>query len=95
MSDLLFDIPEQKSPRLLWLEKHGITTNNNGQNYKPGDECPETGCQLYPWLATTGEFTKGIYSDHNTAWAFSEDEAITQLALKLGIKLWNEEGGQP
>jgi hypothetical protein len=28
MSDFLFDIPEQKSPRLLWLEKHGITVHD-------------------------------------------------------------------
>ena len=29
------------------------------------------------------------------AWGQSEDEVVTQLALKLGIKLWNEEGGRP
>lgn len=28
MSDLLFDIPETKSPRLLWLKKHGITCHD-------------------------------------------------------------------
>lgn len=27
MNDNLFDIPESKSPRLLWMEKHGVWTS--------------------------------------------------------------------
>lgn len=26
MNDNLFDIPETKSPRLIWMERHGIKT---------------------------------------------------------------------
>lgn len=28
---------------------------------------------------------------HENAWGDTVDEALTQLALKLGVKLWNEE----
>ena len=70
MNDSLFDIPETKSPRLLWLEKHniGIIYDNTKNQF-----------------AAIGR--------QESAWGETEDEAITQLALKLGIKLWNEEGG--
>ena len=76
MEESLFDIPETKSPRLLWMEKHGIQTQQNSA----GDWCA--------W--TTAILTK---TSINLGSGDTEDEAITQLALKLGIKLWNEEGG--
>jgi hypothetical protein len=28
MTDTLFDIPESKSPRLEWMERHEITTHH-------------------------------------------------------------------
>lgn len=62
----LFDIPESKSPRLLWLEKHGIWTSK-----------AESG-----WQATAaGIVCKG----HET-----EDDAIVNLSVRMGIKLWNK-----
>jgi hypothetical protein len=67
MSDL-FAIEESKSPRLKWLEKHGITLKINHQ----GEH-----------VATT-RFDSGKGE--------TEDDAITQLALKLGIRMWFEEG---
>ena len=70
MSDFLFEVPEVKSPRLLWMGKHSVQT----RNYSNGT-----------WF---------VFNDQENAWGFTEDEALTQLALKLGIKLWNEEGGQ-
>ena len=67
MSDL-FDLPESKSPRLQWMEKHGIRSRY---------------CSCARWYAWSGM---------DDGWGDTEDEAITQLVLKLGIKLWNEEG---
>lgn len=39
MNDNLFDIPECKSPRLLWVEKHGFLTHH-------AEHCDED-----PWCA--------------------------------------------
>lgn len=64
----LFDLPESKSPRLQWIEKHAIEC----RNYSDG--------KCYSFTST------------DSAWGDTEDEAITQLALKLGIKMWFEEG---
>ena len=73
----LFNLPESKSPRRQWMEKHGITT------------APRI------WDAYEGNTRWAAFRYlKNTAYGDTEDEAITQLALKLGIKLWNEEGGQ-
>ena len=35
MTDTLFDLPECKSPRLLWMEKHGIRTYYNKEMKLP------------------------------------------------------------
>lgn len=74
MNDL-FEIPESKSPRLLWIEKHMITTRKTGTD---SDELGD--CQR--WIAQ---------NPMKIGYGHTEDEALTQLALKLGVKLWNEE----
>ena len=67
----LFDIPETKSPRLKWIDKHGVWVA----------EITLTGSITRWWEATAaGITTKGA----------TEDEAIVNLAKKMGIKLWNE-----
>jgi len=68
MSDL-FNIPECKSPRLLWMERHQIETSYSAQ-------CAE-------WKAKKAD---------SIAWGESEEIALANLAAKLGIRLWNEEG---
>ena len=62
----LFDIPESKSPRLVWMEKHGVKTSY----------CNDL------WQA-----------EHGITIAFGDSEldALTELAKKLNLKLWNEE----
>jgi len=75
----LFDIPESKSPRLQWMEKHGIETAK-GNFERPSDK------SRHEWIAWSNPEIQ------STGWGNAEDEAITQLALKMGIKLWNEEG---
>jgi hypothetical protein len=74
MSDL-FTIEESLSPRLAWMQKHGITAMQS-----------ESG----PWTAWSS-LIQGRTAQ-NLGFGDSEDEAITQWALKLGISLWNEEG---
>ena len=74
----LFDLPESKSPRLQWMEKHGIGTSP-----------PIKGMYgiLCKWMA----HNQAKLITMEATYAETEDEAIVQLALKLGIKLWNEE----
>ena len=75
MENNLFDMLESPSPRLQWMEKHGITTAPRIWDAYEGNT---------RWAA--------FHYLKNPAYGDSEDEAITQLALKLGIKLHNEEG---
>ena len=75
MNDSLFDIPETKSPRLLWMERHHIQTRETGTVSDELGDCRR-------WIAE---------SPVGNGYGETEDGASTQLALKLGIKLWNEE----
>ena len=70
----LFDLPETKSPRLIWLEKHQIVTLRG----KPDSWAA--------WLSARSARVEQIIG-----YGESEDEAIADLAIKLGIRLWNEE----
>lgn len=78
MSEMLFDVPEQKSPKLRWMEERGVATRQTG--LAAGDE-DELGNELFPWLATSGEVSSGGMTEH---------EAIVGLAVKKRWKLWNE-----
>ncbi len=73
----LFDLPETKSPRLIWLEKHGIKVTPS-KAHGPSLKC---------WMAYRhdGDFISA------SAYGSTEDEAIADLAIKLGLRLWNEE----
>ena len=70
----LFDLPETKSPRLCWLEKHGIVTLRGKSD------------SWAAWLKA-----KPTKVDQTIGYGESEDEAIADLAIKLGLRLWNEE----
>jgi len=72
----LFDIPESKSPRLQWIEKHCIEIS---------PPIPMMNGALCQWMA----FNKPVVG---TCYGATEDEAVARLAMQLGIKLWNEEG---
>lgn len=87
----LFNIPESKSPRLQWIEGHGILTacnHNIGQWYavipKAGDEDRDIRQLVtdYHYTLASSRVGKGQ----------SEDEAITNLAKNIGLRLWNEGG---
>jgi hypothetical protein len=77
----LFDIPESKSPRLLWIEKHGIKIIDSGIDYEDCDECEITGNQCFRYYASSGDLASGGHT---------KDDAIIALALKLQLRLWNE-----
>lgn len=85
MKDTLFDLPVQKSPRLLWLEAHRVTTKHwPGVSF--GDE-DEFGNEMFPWTAFVG----GVDDLHIFVGAGdTEQDAIVDLAVKKGWKLWNE-----
>jgi len=87
----LFDIPETKSPRLLWIEEHGILTHH-------APHCDED-----PWMAIIpfdghkggiGEIMAewcGFYEECNAiGYGKTESDAISDLAINLKLKLWNQ-----
>jgi hypothetical protein len=78
LKELLFDIPETLSPRLRWLNKHGIQTYKSPY-VEAGDE---------PWAAWQGELTEAINAD-TLATGETEDEAIVNYCKRNGIQLWN------
>lgn len=75
MNDALFDLPESKSPRLIWMEEHGVST------YPPS---PALGC----WAASR-DCDPPL--DEFVGLADTELDAIADLARKLNLKLWNEQ----
>ena len=82
--DTLFPIPEQPSPRLAWIKRHEVRTE-----YAKG--MPE------PWSAWDGELIACIEAGGSDpkiggyATGKTEDEALSNLAIGRGWKLWNEE----
>ena len=87
MSDTLFDIPETKSPRLLWLEKHCVKTEHT--EFTEGDE-DEFGCDLWPWYAFIGVTHFADAKPNKCAGGETEQDAIAKLAISQDWKLWNE-----
>jgi hypothetical protein len=72
----LFDIPETKSPRLIWMDRHGIKVIALRTNAKSFNR----------WMA----YRHDRDFINASAYGPTEDDAITLLAVKLGIRLWNE-----
>ena len=73
--DLFANLPEVKSPRLIWMEKHGITTEKRVSSMGQA------------WIAArnkAGEINQSFISREN------EHDAIVGLAIKLNLKLWNQ-----
>ena len=72
----LFEIPQQDSPRLKWLKQHGVHTKR--YDYRPSIWCAYVGVNVFP--KPNNLFGEG----------YTEHEAIVDLAIKRGWKLWNE-----
>ena len=92
MTDL-FNIPESKSPRLVWMEKHDLLPVAGEwcwYVWSRADEQEEReNCDyMLPcsfWIPRDGK-------PHQVGKGKTEDEAITDWARKNNVKLWNEEG---
>jgi len=72
---LLFAVEESKSPRLQWMDKHGVWTKRS--------EFVDFHQPEAAWTATAAGLT---------GTGPTEDAAIVELAKRMGIKLWMEEG---
>jgi hypothetical protein len=87
MSDQLFEVPEQLSPRRKWMLAHNVTTVYSAELEDIDD----------PWCAFVGGMdelsTHGLRmeEDGRLKYGQTENEAICELAKQQGWKLWNEE----
>ena len=71
----LFTIPETKSPRLLWMERHHLTIEDRG------DGIP---------LHAIGRRYKAILGIKTIGYGASINDALVSAAKSLNVKLWNE-----
>jgi hypothetical protein len=80
------------SPRLAWLEKHGLETEHVCDE---PFESPETGRDITPWVCRSRarRMNGGHFAPNEIGGGMTEDEACADFALAAGIKLWNEEDG--
>lgn len=81
MSKNLFEIPVCESPRLKWLKKHNVKTWRT--------ESDETSNK--PWLAWAQDEDGDVPHDGNASFGATEHDALVNLAMMLGWRLWNEE----
>jgi hypothetical protein len=75
--DLFTDLPVSKSPRLLWMERHGIKTIF----------MPASGSVDAFWIADFMDPNTTHYQEVGD----TEDDALTALAKAAGIRMWFEE----
>ncbi len=81
MSELLFDIPETLSPKLVWMRKHGV------EIFQPASEwigltVPETGETVQAWVCKGAGVSAG---------GATGDDAIFDWCEKSGVKHWTVE----
>lgn len=74
MTDELFEIPECKSPKLLWMERFQIQTQQNMWE--------EWEDKRWPWGAFVPFEGQGFGN--------TQEEALKDLAYNLKIPLWNQ-----
>ena len=75
MSDTLFEIPEQLSPRLAWMREHKIDTMDKAYDPFTGD---------HRWMAFK------VSNIRTKDFGDTENEALSALAVKMNLKLWNK-----
>jgi hypothetical protein len=83
----LFEIEVSESPRLKWIRGHALRTHYD-KDVSPGDECEISGEKLYPWVAFTGAPN---FPRPDAGYGNTEDEALCDWAIKMEVRLWNEE----
>ena len=81
MSDNLFDIPEQLSPKMRWLRKYRVATHH----------APH--CEVSPWSAWfPSNDHNGIPNDPDACgYGDSKEGAIVDLARRHGVPTWQDE----
>ena len=87
MKELLFDMPEQLSPRLAWMKAHCVKTEHT--EFTTDDE-DEFGNRMFPWYAFIGVLHFGDARDSQCAGGETEDEALVALAIKKGWPDWRQ-----
>lgn len=87
---LLFPVFETLSPRMAWMRQHRITTWRTVSEIV-GETSPETGDEIAAWYAARLGREAGMIQGP-VCGGTTETDAITELAVKLRLKLWNEEG---
>lgn len=80
--DDLFTVPEQLSPRLLWIKQHGIVLSY--------DDSP-AGMEFGPWFASIPHTADADGFCPDSGGGPTEDDALADLARNMGIRLWNEQ----
>ena len=86
MSKELFETPQQDSPRLAWIKRHGLKVTIN-KNIPNGGEEDEFGNEAFPC-----ECRSSVHKFAHVGLGDTEDEAIRDWAIRNGRPLWNEEG---
>ena len=73
---LFGDIPVVKSPRLRWIESHGVKTR-----------CEQPKCQEDEYIQW-----RAWNAHTNACFGRTEDDAIVNWAIANGVRLWFDEG---
>ena len=98
MSELFDNLPESKSPKLIWMERHGV-----GIKYRNDPSLGDDQWECYK--GDYNERVMKVFGDAETlngescdpclnpdfVMAPSEQEAFAEMAERNGWKLWNEE----
>ena len=86
MTDELFEIEAVPSPRLRWMQRHGIRV----------EFIPPVPCIKFPgyWQAwqESAPCGNGAFDIYPAASSAGEVDAVTKLSKRLELRLWNEEG---
>ena len=91
MSDSLFTIPECKSPRLQWIEENGIKTEKSPNDGAWYAVIPKDSHQHLS-VPDCAMLYRHTLSANRLATGKTEDDALTNLAKAIGLRLWNERG---
>lgn len=82
VSNDLFDVSEQLSPRLKWMKDNGVCTFR----------CINLDPEELSWFAWRGTREDAMHEDAcgRSGMGETEDDALVDFCKKMGIKLWNE-----
>ena len=77
MNDELFQIEQFKSPRLKWMERHHLKIHHQPYDHAGPLDKEEQYAAIHGMTAI--------------GYGATPDDALTDAAKKLNIRLWNEE----